>query len=146
MKILFIKDVKGTAKRGEVREVADGYAVNYLLPQGLAVLASAENLVKIKSEADRNVKIKNTAASQAQSLSEKIFGRKIEVRAKANPEGKLYAAVSEKDVKSAARSMGFNLDTARIIFHHHLKEVGDYEVGLDFGQGIQSKIIVLVRV
>lgn len=146
MKILFLKDVKGTAKRGDIKEAALGYFQNFLLPQGLAVLATSENITKIKQQAEKDEKTKAGAVENFRQLAEKIRGRKIEIKAKANPEGKFYASVSEQDVKAAAKLLGFDLSAAKIIFPGHLKEVGDYEVKLDFGHKIQSEIIILVRV
>lgn len=146
MKILFIKDVKGTAKRGEVKEVAEGHAVNYLLPQKLAVMALPENLAKIKKELVKKAVAKETVINQSHELADKLRGKKIEIKAKANKEGKLYAAVSESEIKAAIKKYGLDIGEAKIIGTHDLKEAGEHEVKVDFGHSINSNIKVAVKV
>ncbi|MFA5021259.1 MAG: 50S ribosomal protein L9 [Patescibacteria group bacterium] len=146
MKLLFLKDVKGTAKRGELKEVTEGYAMNFLLPKNLAVLATAENLAKSGKELDRKIKVKKTVVDQSRLLADRIRGRKIELKAKANPAGKLYAAINEAEVKQELARLGFNIKNAKVIFKEHIKEAGDYKAAVDFGGGIHSAITILVRV
>lgn len=146
MKILFIKDVKGTAKRGEAKEIAEGYAMNFLLPQGLAVKATTEAISALKKELDQKVKAKVKVIDHNQVLADKIKGRKIELRAKANEAGKLYGAIGELEVKTELARLGFEVKTAKIIFKKHIKEAGDYSAKVDFGNGISSTINILVRV
>ena len=122
MKVLFIKDVKGTAKRGEIKDIAEGYAMNFLLPQNLAVKATPENLAKLKKDLEKKTKVKEKEIDQSKVLADKIKGRKIEIKAKANKEGKLYAAVSEADVKAALKKQGLEVKDAKIIFPGHIKE------------------------
>ncbi|MFA6525971.1 MAG: 50S ribosomal protein L9 [Candidatus Buchananbacteria bacterium] len=146
MKILFVKDVKGTAKRGEIKDVAEGYGLNFLIPQGFAVMSTPENMAKMKRESEKKVKTKEKVIDQSKVLADKIKGKRIEIKAKANEAGKLYASVSEAEVKSALKLKGFDIRDAKVIFPTHIKEAGDFEVTLDFGAGIQSSIIILVRV
>ena len=146
MKVLFIQDVKGTAKRGEIKDAADGYAVNFLLPKHLAVMATPENLAKIRKESEKKEKTKEKAVSQAAVTAEKIKGKKVRIKAKANKEGKLYAAVSQTEVKSALLKQGFDVKGAEISFPVHIKEAGDFEAEVDFGAGINSSIIISVSV
>lgn len=146
MKVLFIKDVKGTAKRGEVKDIADGYAMNFLLPQNLAVKATPENIAKLKRELDSKVKTKEKVIDLSKVMADKIRGKRVEIKAKANKEGKLYASVSEAEVKDALLKKGFDIKDAKTVFPVHVKEAGDFEVTVDFGAGIKSSIIILVRI
>jgi large subunit ribosomal protein L9 len=145
MKVVYLKNSKNI-KRGDVKEVADGYFTNYLSPEGLAASATEENIAKIKKELANKDKQKSVSISRSSTIAERIIGRKITVKGKANPAGKLYASITESDVKTAAKKLGFDLGSVKIVFGQHLKEVGDYETTVDFGAGIQSKIIVQVRV
>lgn len=146
MKVVFLKEVKGTAKRGEMKEVADGYAANLLFPRGWAVPATAENLAKIKSESEKRIKVQMKASNEAQLMADRIRGRKVEIKAKANKEGKFYASLSEAEIRAALARLGFGLKDAKIVMKEHIKEAGDFEVGIDFGKGIHSSIIILARV
>lgn len=146
MKILFIKDVKGTAKRGDVKEIAEGYAMNFLLPQGLAIMATADNLAKMKKELAKKLQMKAVVEDKSKVMADKIRGLKLEIKAKANNEGKLYASVSEQEVKAVLLKKGFNIKDAKIIFNGHIKEAGDFEVKVDFGAGIFSTVIIMARI
>lgn len=144
MKVVYLKNTGGY-KRGDIKEVAEGYARNFLLPQQLAAPATRDNLAKLKQEVDKTAKVKVAAIDKSKVLADKIKGKRVEIKAKANNEGKLYAAISEKEVKAALQRLGFDIKDAKIIFPVHIKEAGDYEVTVDFGSGIHSSIIILVR-
>jgi large subunit ribosomal protein L9 len=145
MKVIFLKK-NGGNKRGDVKEAAEGYARNFLLPQGIAVLATPENLAKIKAEVTKVGKQQNDSLSAFKVMTGKINGKKVEIKGKANEAGKLYAAVSEADIKSALKRLGFDVGTARIVDTHQLKEAGDYKVKVDFGHSISSNIKVTVKI
>ncbi len=145
MKIVYLKN-GSNFKRGEIKDVLDGFAQNFLLPQKLAVAATPENLAKIKKELEQKVKGKSTAMDQARVMAEKIRGKKIGIKAKANEAGHFYAAVSEAEAKSGLKRQGFDVKDAKIIFPTHIKSAGEYRVTVDFGQGINSSIIISVRV
>ena len=145
MKIIYLKN-NGGCKKGDIKEVAEGHARNFLIPQGLAVLATSENISRVKKELDKKEKTKIVAVDQAKIIADKINGKRIEIRAKANKEGKLYAAISEVEVKTVLKKQGFNIGEAKIVFPTHIKEAGDFTVTVDFGSGISSTIIILVRV
>ncbi|MFA5124306.1 MAG: 50S ribosomal protein L9 [Patescibacteria group bacterium] len=145
MKVIYLKNSK-VYKRGDVKDVAEGYAQNFLIPQGLALAATAENLIKIKQEADKKIKTQESAVNRYKAIAEKIRGRKIQITGKANENGKLYAAVTEQEVKAALKKSGFDIGGSKVIFPGHLKEVGDFKAQVDFGHGLMSEIIILVRV
>lgn len=145
MRVIYLKNV-GNIKRGEVREVTEGHALNFLLPQGVVAKATSELIRKLQSESVSIIKEKKETVSAAWKMSEKIRGRKIEIKAKANEAGKLYASVSADEVKGALKRLGFDIGGATIEFSNHIKEAGEYKVGVDFGKGIKSFINVIVRV
>ena len=145
MKVIYLKTTGGN-KWGDVKEVAEGYARNFLLPQQLALLATPENIAKIKTELGKQDKNKQNDLAEAKLLADKIRGKKIEIKGKANEIGKLYASISEADIKAGFKRLGFNLGQAKILNSNHLKEVGEYDLKLDFGHGINSNIIVSVKV
>lgn len=146
MKVLFLQDVKGTAKRGEMKEIAEGYAMNFLLPKKLAVSATAENITKLKREFDQKVKVKEKAIDANQAIADKLRGRKIELHGKANDVGKLYGAIGEIEIKGELMRLGFGVKNAKILLKEHIKEAGEYSATVDFGSGINSSIIILARV
>jgi len=145
MKVVYLKKA-GNCQRGDVKEVAEGHFRNFLAPQGLAVLATSENINKVKADLQKQVKEKQDVLATVKSLVTKLRGKKIEIKAKANEMGKFYAAVSEEEIRKELKRLGFNLGEAKISGQHHLKEVGDYEVKIDFGHSINCNIKVAVRI
>lgn len=145
MQVVYLKNSDGH-KRGDVKEVAEGFARNFLLPQQVAILATPDNIKKIKSELGKQDKQKKEVVSGAQKLADKIRYKKIEIKGKANAAGKLYAAISETEIKNELKRLGYNIGTAKIVSSSHLKEAGEYEVKVDFGHSINSNIKVVVKV
>lgn len=124
---------------GEVEEVAFGYAVNYLIPQGKAVLATEEKLAEIKKEQKKKEAQKKKQKKADQKLASKLEGKQVKIKKKAGKSGKLFGSVSEKDIKKALdeKSIEVELDEP-------IKEVGDYDVNLKIGSS-SAKIKVLVE-
>ena len=144
MKVVYLKNNAG-CKRGDVKEVSEGHFRNLLAPQNIAVLATAENINKIKNELVKQDKKKLDVLSDAKKMAEKVRGKKVEIKAKANESGKLYAAVSEDEIRNGLKRLGLNIGEAKIVASH-LKEAGAYDVKVDFGHSISSNIKVIVKI
>ncbi len=145
MKVVYLKN-QGSIKRGDIKEVTEGYTRNFLIPQGVAVLATKENIELVsKDKLKKTVQNKNNF-NKAKALAEKLKTKKIEIKGKAGESGKLYASISEKDIKEKLKLFGFNVNDAKISSDKHLKEVGEYDVLVDFGHQIVAKIIVVVKI
>lgn len=144
MKIIYLKNFNNN-KRGDVREANDGFVRNYLLPQGIAVIATVDNLNKIKKELANKTK-KNIDFNEAQKLIKIINGRKLEIVSKANESGKLYAAVNAEEILSALAKQGIKTQGIKIILDSPIKELGSYKIKVDLGQRIMAEINLIVRV
>lgn len=141
MKIIIIKNIKGLGQAGEVKNVSDGYARNFLLPQGLARPASEAALNVLKQNKKQQEKVSQAEKDRAGSVSQNIKGKTFEIKAKTTEGGdKLYAAIGEDAVKIAAKEKGIDISSARIIFEKPIKELGGYTVEVDFGNNIKEKI------
>lgn len=145
MKVIYLKN-EGGYKKGEIKDVAEGYFRNLLSPKGIAIVATEANIAKIKKELDKKTKEAVGSLNEAQKLAKAIEGRKIEIMAKANEAGKLYAAVGGDEVLAVLSKQGAKVAGAKVIFASHIKEPGNYKVKVDFGHGIMSEINVSVRV
>lgn len=145
MKIILVKDIKGIGKVGEIKEVKEGYARNFLFPQKLAVLATeaamAEALVKEKLKQEKGEEQKN----RAEELVNKLKGLKLEIRAKSDEKGTLFAAVNEKQIIEELKKKGYNFKKDQIKILEPIKKMGDYEVGVDLGFGLEAKVKVRVE-
>ena len=145
MKVIFNADVKGKAKKGEMKEVSDGYARNYLLPRGLAAEATADNInaLKLKEKA-RAAQIEKEKA-QAMENAKKLEGVQVVVRAKAGSNGKLFGAVTSQEISSALKEQfGIEVEKNKIVQAEPIKNYGSYTVKAKLGYEISGNVNVLV--
>lgn len=101
MKVIFLKDVKGQGKKGEVKNVSDGYARNYLIPRGLAVEATEGNLKTLEAQKRSEAKRKAQELAEAKALAEKLEKTTVTIAAKAGEGGRLFGAVTSKQIAEA---------------------------------------------
>ena len=145
MKVIFNADVKGKAKKGEMKEVSDGYARNYLLPRGLAAEATADNInaLKLKEKA-RAAQIEKEKA-QAMENAKKLEGVQVVVRAKAGSNGKLFGAVTSQEISNALKEQfGISVEKNKIVQPEPIKTFGSFQVKAKLGYEISGTINVLV--
>lgn len=145
MKVIFQKDVKGQAKKGEMKEVSDGYARNFLLPRGLAVEANADNVntLKLKEKARQAQMAREKA--QAEEYAEKLGGVVVTIKAKSGDGGRLFGAVTSKEISEAlAEQHDILVEKARIVQAEPIKKYGSYDVKCKLGYEVSGVIHVLV--
>ncbi|MBQ9893882.1 MAG: 50S ribosomal protein L9 [Ruminococcus sp.] len=145
MKIIFLQDVKGSGKKGEIKNVADGYARNMLLPKGLAVEATPENMTKLQgqqSSAQHKIDLEIQAAKEAAA---KVKGKKVNITAKAGSNGKLFGSVTAANVAEALdKQFGVKLDKKKITLSTDIKNFGSYTATLKFYNGVSETVDVEV--
>lgn len=145
MKVILQKDVKGQGKKGELKEVSDGYARNYLLPRGIAVEATADNLnaMRLKDKA-RQAQIAREKA-QAQEYAEKLGGVIVRIKAKGGEGGRLFGSVTSKEISEAlAEQHGMNIEKNQIVQAEPIKSYGSFDVKCKLGHEISGVIHVMV--
>ena len=145
MKVIFQQDVRGQGKKGEMKEVSDGYARNYLLPRNLAVEANKDNLnalaLKEKAKKAQEAKERAAAVANAERLKDII----VTVRAKAGANGKLFGAVTSQEITDALKEQhGIEIEKNKLVQGEPIKAYGSYEVKCKFGFGIDGMVHVLV--
>jgi large subunit ribosomal protein L9 len=144
MKVILLKDVKTLGKLGEVVNVSDGYAMNFLFPQNMAVQATADAVKRMKDReaADKRRAKKDVSASS--KLAEKLEGFELTVTEKANEAGVLYAAVNGKVVAKALRKAGFAVEDDWVEMEP-MKEVGERRVTVSLPNGFEAEITLQVE-
>ena len=145
MKVIFNVDVRGQAKKGELKEVSDGYARNYLLPRKLAVEATADNMnaLRLKDKA----KAAAIAAEKAKALenAKQLESVVVKIAAKAGSAGKLFGAVTSQEISDALKEQyGIEIEKQKIVQAEPIKSYGSYEVKCKFGYEINGVIHLLV--
>ncbi len=145
MKVIFLQDVKGSGKKGEVKNVADGYARNMLFPKNLAVEATNANLSKLagqQSSAQHKIDVEKQAANEA---AEKVKDKKLIIKAKAGSNGKLFGSVTAAHVADALNEqLGVKVDKKKITLSTDIKNFGSYSAVVKFYTGISAKVDVEV--
>ena len=145
MKVIFNVDVKGKAKKGELKEVSDGYARNYLLPRKLASEATADNInalkLKEKAKAAQMAREKAEAEANAAKLGEIT----VTIRAKAGGAGKLFGAVTSQEISAALKKQhGIEIEKNKIVQTEPIKTFGAYQIKAKLGYEVSGTINVLV--
>lgn len=145
MKVILLEDVPKLGKRGNVVEVADGYARNYLLPRKLAVLATEERLEELHREKDREAKKKKKELEEARRLAQMLEGATVTVVARAGEGGKLFGSVTNKEIAQAIENtFHISIDRRKIELEEPLKILGSYPVILRLHPEVQARITVEV--
>ena len=143
MKVIFLKDVKGTAKKGEIKEVSDGYARNFLLAKGLAKEASQTNLNDHRQqEKAREIKIQKEE-EEAVELGSKLKDVKVTIYAKSGEGGKLFGAITSKDIADQMKKQhNVEFDKRKILLTEPIKSLGTVNVEVKLHPKVSTSIIV----
>lgn len=139
MKVILLRPVEKLGREGDIKEVAVGYARNYLIPHGLADEATPDLVAQITRKRERQRHGAEVELASAEALAAKLDGVEVTVAAKASPEGTLYAAVSAAKIAAALQAKGLVVNPEQIAAGH-LKAVGDHEVVVSLPHGLESKI------
>lgn len=146
MKVILQQDVKGQGKKGDLINVSDGYARNFLFPKKLAIEANESNInvLNQKKEAEKNKKSKELA--QAKELAEKIDKVTVQMKAKAGENGKLFGSITSKDIADELKKQsGINLDKRKLVVEDSLKSIGTVDIDVRVYEGVTAKLKVKIE-
>ena len=145
MKVILLQDVKGKGKKGQMLEVSDGYARNYMLPRKIAMEATADavNTMRMndKATAERIAREKAEALATANKLREMT----VVVKAKGGGQGRLFGAVTNAEIAAALEKAGVKLDKRKIVLNENIKNVGTYTVTCKLGYEISAPLSVKIE-
>jgi large subunit ribosomal protein L9 len=146
MKVIFLQDVSTKGKRGEIKEVADGYARNFLFPKNLAVQATPAALKEAKERVEEDKKKKDRHQAELRQLAQSLKGTEIGFKAKAGEKGRLHGSVTAAEIAEKLSGVaGAEIDKKKIKLDEPLRNLGTHEVAVSFGGGIETKISVLIE-
>jgi large subunit ribosomal protein L9 len=146
MRVLLLKDVKGLGKAGDIKEVAGGYAANYLFPNKLAEPAT-EGSVKVAQQVkDAEARKAEKKANQAKSLAVKLQGQTVVLKARSGEGDRLYGSITAQDIADALKkSTGLPIEKRLVDMEHPIKSLGHHEVTVRFGGGLTATVTVIVE-
>ena len=145
MKVILQQDVKGQGKKGQMIDVAEGYARNFLLPKKLAVIATADamNTMKLQEKAKKAEEARLKA--EAEAISEKLKSVQVKIPARAGANGKLFGAVTGKEVSDALMAQhGIEIAKQKIVMDEPIKAFGGYQLKAKLGHEVSGTILVMV--
>jgi large subunit ribosomal protein L9 len=143
-KVLLCEDIRKLGWFGDVVDVADGYARNYLLPQGLALVPTEGNIKSLAEEKAKRAEKRIKERKQIEKVAEKVEGAEAVIVAKANEQGHLFGSVTARDIAENLRQQGFDVANEIVQIQGHIKELGEHEVVLDYAEDIAVEVKVTV--
>jgi len=143
-KILLCEDIEKLGWLGDVVEVKMGYARNYLIPQGLAKIATQNNIKAIADERDRRAQERKTERVKLEEAAKSLENAEAVIAAKANEQGHLFGSVTAREIAMNLREQGFEVSDDAVQLTGHIKEVGTHVVTLKFAEDLSCQVNVVV--
>ena len=146
MKVILQQDVKGQGKKGQLVDVSDGYARNFLLPKKLAVPATAENVNTMKQQEKARLAQQAAEKAEAEATAKKLEGISVTLSAKAGDGGRLFGAVTAKEISEALSAQhGLSIAKTKIVLDEPIKTFGGYELKVKLGYEVTGTLKVQVN-
>ncbi len=145
MKIILLQDVKGQGKKGDLLDVNEGYARNFLIKKGLAEAATATKINELNQRKTADEYHKREELKAMKALAAEIKDKAFTVKIKVGQNGKVFGSVTAQDISDSLKAGGYDIDKKKIVLANPIKLVGDYDVTLKLAEGVSAKISVQVR-
>jgi large subunit ribosomal protein L9 len=145
MKVILLENIKSKGFKGDVIEVSDGYAQNFLFPQNKAVEATQESLDRLMAQEKKAEKEVKRTDKMTKDSAQALDGAEIVIVAKTNEDGTLYGSISRKDIVKAAKESSIQLKVSNLKSYTPLKEVGEHAVTAEFSGGYEANFRVIVE-
>lgn len=145
MKVILLEDVKSLGKRGQIVNVSDGYARNFVLPKKLGLEATSKNLNDLKLQKANEEKVAQQILDEAKELAKKVEAGKVEVKIKVGEGGRTFGSVSTKEIAVAVKEqMGYDIDKKKIQLKDAIKALGTHVVPVKLHQKVTAELKVIV--
>ncbi|MCQ2010713.1 MAG: 50S ribosomal protein L9 [Sporolactobacillus sp.] len=144
MKVIFLKDVKGKGKAGEIKDVSEGYARNYLLPKKVAVEANKGSMSQLEAQKKKRQEVEENERLEAIALKEKIENMTIEMKAKSGEGGRLFGSITSKQIAQSLKKAKISIDKRKIDLPEPIRSLGYTDVPLKLHPQVSAKVKVHV--
>lgn len=142
MKVIFIKDLKGQGKKGEIKEVKDGYGTNFLIKNGYAVLANESNLKHFNTQKNKELLEESLYIKECEKIKEQLEKLKINIKVKVGKEDKVFGSVSTKQIVTELKKQNFDIDKNKIKITTPLSILGTHIVAIE----LHKKVIANLKI
>ncbi|GIO57512.1 MULTISPECIES: 50S ribosomal protein L9 [Paenibacillus] len=144
MKVIFIKDVKGQGKKGDIKDISEGYATNFLIPRGLARVATEGNMKTLENQNAAEQKRKEQEKEEAQVLGKKLEEMTVQLKAKAGEGGRLFGAITSKQIADALSQQGIKIDKRKIELDEPIRTLGVTQMTVKLHPDVKATLKVQV--
>lgn len=144
MKVIFLKDVKGQGKKGEVKELSEGYVRNFLIPRGLAAVASDGNVKQLEHQKQSEQKRKDKEKEEAQALAAKLGEMVIDIKTKAGEGGRLFGSITSKQIAEELEKKGISVDKRKIVMNDAIRSLGVTQIQIKVHPEVTAQMRVQV--
>ncbi len=145
MKVLLLQDVKGQGKKGEIVNVSDGYAHNFLLKKGLGTLATADTINSVAIHDQAVAKQKQAEKDNANALAKEMKDKELHLTASKGANGKMFGSITGKEIADGLVKMGYNVDKKQIVLKEAIKTTGKYTIQVKLYAEISTTVFVIVE-
>lgn len=145
MKIILLKDVPKLGKKFEIKEVSDGYAKNFLLPQGLVEAATAEKIKNVEARRNSLEQEKQTQIENFQRQAKQMAAWKLEFSLKVGDDKGVFGAISENEIAEKLKEKGINISPEQVKMEKHLKDLGEHIIKIKFSPEIEADLKIVIK-
>ena len=144
MKVIFLKDVKGQGKKDEVKEVADGYAKNYLIKLGYATPANKNTMKKLNTDLENRRLEENLLVGECKQIKEKLEKEIIKFKVKTGKQDMMFGQISVKQIKEELNKLGYKIEKTQILLDHPITSLGTHNVDIELHKQVKATLKVQV--
>jgi len=145
MRIILLKDIEELGKKNEVKEVKDGYAKNFLIPKGLAKIATKKAMEQLEVQKELEAQKAEEELSKTQTLIEGMEGMEFIISVKLGDEGQLFESVTPQKIQETLKRSGFDIKKSQIEISQPVKELGEFPAKIKFDHNLEAEITIIVE-
>ena len=140
MKVIFIKDLKGQGKKGDIKEVKDGYGTNFLIKNGYAILANDGNLKQFNTQKEKEKLNEALKIKECEKIKEELEKLKIDIKVKTGAQDRVFGSVSTKQINEELKKLNYNIDKNKIKINEVLSSLGTHVVDVELHKQVIAKL------
>jgi len=144
VKVILLQDVKNVGEKHEVKEVKDGFARNFLIPEGLAKPATAKNLKWLETQKEVEVKKAEEELKQVQERAEGIDGQEVIIPVKVGEDNQLFESITPQKISEKLKELGFEVRKDQIVMEEPIKELGEFPIKINFRHNLEAEIRLII--